>query len=63
MIELLEEYEKNDNRPRKRVTQFQLDLNTKNDDLRDYIKTINPLEITPIEAIVILDKIKRMSDE
>lgn len=61
--ELLEEYEKNDNRPRKRVTQFQLDLNTKNDDLRDYIKTINPLEITPIEAIVILDKIKRMSDE
>ncbi len=61
--ELLEEYEKNDNRPRKRVTQFQLDLDTKNDELRDFIKTINPLEITPIEAIVILDKIKRMSDQ
>ena len=61
--ELLEEYEKNDNRPRKRVTQFQLDLDTKSDELRDFIKTINPLEITPIEAIVILDKIKRMSDQ
>ena len=61
--ELLEEYEKNDNRPRKRVTQFQLDLNTKDDELRDYIKTINPLEVTPIEALVILDKIKKKSEE
>ena len=61
--ELLEEYEKNDNRPRKRVTQFQLDLDTKSDELRDYIKTINPLEVTPIEAIVILDKIKKKSEE
>ncbi len=61
--ELLEEYEKNDNRPRKRVTQFQLDLNTKSDELRDYIKTINPLEVTPIEALIILDKIKKKSEE
>ena len=61
--ELLEEYEKNDNRPRKRVTQFQLDLNTKDDELRNYIKTINPLEVTPIEALVILDKIKKKSEE
>ena len=29
------------------------------DELREYIKTINPLEITPIEAIVILDQIKK----
>ena len=61
--ELLEEYEKNDNRPRKRVTQFQLDLNTKSDELRDYIKTINPLEVTPIESLIILDKIKKKSEE
>ena len=61
--ELLEEYEKNDNRPRKRVTQFQLDLDTKSDELRDYIKTINPLEVTPIEALIILDKIKKKSEE
>ena len=61
--ELLEEFEQNDNKPRKRVTQFQLDLDTKSDELRDYIKTINPLEVTPIEAIVILDKIKKMSEE
>ena len=39
-------------------SQFQLDLDTKSDELRDYIKTINPLEVTPIEALVILDKIK-----
>ena len=61
--ELLEEYEKNDNRPRKKVTQFQLDLDTKSDELRDYIKTINPLEVTPIEALIILDKIKKKSEE
>ena len=61
--ELLEEYEKNDNRPRKRVTQFQRDLDTKSDELRDYIKTINPLEVTPIEALIILDKIKKKSEE
>ena len=56
-------HKKNDNRPRKRVTQFQLDLNTKSDELRDYIKTINPLEVTPIEALIILDKIKKKSEE
>ena len=61
--ELLEEYENNDSKPHKKITQFQLDLDTKNDELRDYIKTINPLEITPIEALVILDKIKKKSEE
>ena len=61
--ELLNEYENNESKPKKRVTQFQLDLDTRNDELKDYIKTINPLEITPIEAIVILDKIKKMSEE
>lgn len=61
--ELLEEYENNDSKPRKKITQFQLDLDTKSDELRDYIKTINPLEVTPIEALVILDKIKKKSEE
>ena len=44
----------------KRVQQltFDFDSQTK-DELREYIKTINPLEITPIEAIVILDQIKK----
>ena len=61
--ELLEEYENNDSKPRKKITQFQLDLDTKSDELRDYIKTINPLEVTPIEALIILDKIKKKSEE
>lgn len=61
--ELLEEYENNDLKPRKKITQFQLDLDTKSDELRDYIKTINPLEVTPIEALIILDKIKKKCEE
>ena len=61
--ELLEEYENNDSKPHKKITQFQLDLDTKSDELRDYIKTINPLQVTPIEALVILDKIKKKSEE
>lgn len=61
--ELLREYENNDSKPQKKITQFQLDLDTKSDELRDYIKTINPLEVTPIEALVILDKIKKKSEE
>lgn len=61
--ELLEEYENNDSKPHKKITQFQLDLDTKSDELRDYIKTVNPLEVTPIEALVILDKIKKKSEE
>ena len=61
--ELLREYENNDSKPHKKITQFQIDLDTKSDELRDYIKTINPLEVTPIEALVILDKIKKKSEE
>ena len=61
--ELLREYENNDSNPQKKITQFQLDLDTKSDELRDYIKTINPLEVTPIEALVILDKIKKKSED
>ena len=31
--------------------------------LREYIKTINPLEVTPMQAINILDEIKKKSEE
>ena len=60
--ELLVMYENKDSgsTKTKRVQQltFDFDSQTK-DELREYIKTINPLEITPIEAIVILDQIKK----
>ena len=45
------------------IKQFTLDLDTKTDTLREYIKTINPLEVTPMQAINILDEIKKKSEE
>ena len=61
--ELLTEFEsKNSNNGSKVIKQFELNLQ-ETDELRDYIRTINPLEITPIEALTILDKIKKMSDK
>ncbi len=45
----------------KKVKQYELNLETNPDELREYIKNINPYEITPIEAINILDQIKKMS--
>ncbi len=61
--ELLEEYESNDNKKEKKVRQLELnfDEDNKKDELREYIDTINPLEVTPIEAINILDQIKKKS--
>ena len=44
------------------IKQFELNLE-ENDQLKEYLRTINPLEVTPIEALTILDKIKKMSDE
>ena len=58
--ELLHEYESKDSRSNKKVEQLQLNLDNV-DELRDYIDTINPLEVTPIEAIQILDTIKKKS--
>ncbi len=58
--ELLNMYE-NTNKEKIHVKQFEPDLNTDNEDkLREYLKNINPLEITPMEAIKILDELKRL---
>ncbi len=61
--ELLEEFESKKSGEEKVIKQFELNLEEENDELREYIKTINPLEVTPIEALTILDKIKKMSDD
>ena len=63
--ELLKEYEsKSINTSKtKIVKQYTLDLEEeKKDELREFIKGINVLNITPLEAINILDEIKRKSD-
>lgn len=59
--ELLEVFEKDD-RSNKKVKQYELPLNSNVDELREYIKTINPLDITPIQAINVLDQIKKKSE-
>ena len=61
--ELLSEYENKEHTSEKTIKQFELNLVDDTDELREYIKTINPLEVTPIEALTILDKIKKMSDK
>ena len=62
--ELLNVYESKENKPGKKVKQLSLDFESENkDELRDYIKNINPYEVTPIEAINILDKIKQLSNK
>jgi len=61
--ELLEIYESKDNKKNKKVKQLELNFEPeKRDELREFIDTINPLEITPIEAINILDQIKKKSN-
>ena len=57
--ELLLMFESKDNKKEKKVTQLTLDLEEHTDELREFIKTINPYEVTPIEAINILDQIKK----
>lgn len=56
--ELLLMYE-NETKKSKKIKQFELELKEEKDELREYIKTINPLEITPLEALNILDEIKK----
>ena len=63
--ELLKEYESKSNNASKTkiVKQYTLDLEEeKKDELREFIKGINVLNITPLEAINLLDEIKRKSD-
>lgn len=57
---LLIQYE-GGNEGKKRVKQFELDINTDEpDELREYLRNVNPLEVSPMEALRILDEIKRM---
>ncbi len=45
----------------KHIKQFELELETSEPDkLREYLNNINPLEVTPMEALKILDEIKKM---
>lgn len=60
--ELLNEFESKEPK-QKVIKQYELNLDTNIDELREFIKTINPLEVTPIEAITLLDQIKRKSEE
>ena len=64
--ELLKKYESNSNTNIKtrQIMQYQLNLESNNnDELINYIKTINPLETTPMQALDILDKIKKLSEK
>ena len=63
--ELLEMYESKDKKESKTVTQFQLDFTEepKEDKLREYLDTIDPKYITPIEELNILDKLKKLDKE
>ncbi len=56
--ELLHQYE-NETKKEKKVKQYELNIIEEKDELREFIKTINPLEITPLEALNILDEIKK----
>ncbi len=60
--ELLEIYESKEHKKEKRVKQLSLDFNEQKDELREFIAGINPLEVTPIEAITILDQIKKKAN-
>ena len=57
---LLNEYESTSNE-NKHIKQYELDLEIEEEDkLRTYLKNINPLEVTPMEALKILDEIKKL---
>ena len=58
--ELLDIFETKENKKKNHIKQFELDLSEdKPDELREFIKTIDPYRVTPIEAINILDEIKK----
>jgi DNA mismatch repair protein MutS len=59
---LLEEFETKNGKEKSKIHQYSLDLvEEKQDELRDYIKEININEITPLEALNILNHIKNIS--
>ena len=46
---------------KKRVKQFELELTTSEPDkLREFLNNVDPLEVTPMEALKLLDEIKRL---
>ena len=58
--ELLDIFETKENKKNNHIKQFELDLSEdKPDELREFLKTIDPYRVTPIEAINILDEIKK----
>lgn len=60
--EILKHYEsKKDNKTHAEQISLKLDENPNNDELRDYIKEIDPLKLTPLDAINELFKIKDIS--
>ena len=58
---LLETYENTSKTEKKHIKQFELDLETPNKDpLREFLRNINPLEVTPMEALKLLDEMKKI---
>ncbi len=58
---LLETYESTIKTEKKHIKQFELDLETPNKDpLREFLRNINPLEVTPMEALKLLDEMKKI---
>ena len=58
---LLETYESTGKTEKKHIKQFELDLETPNKDpLREFLRNINPLEVTPMEALKLLDEMKKI---
>ena len=51
----------NESNDKKHVKQIELDLKEEESDkLRVFLQNINPLEVTPMEALKILDELKRI---
>ena len=58
---LLETYESTSKTEKKHIKQFELDLETPvKDPLREFLRNINPLEVTPMEALKLLDEMKKI---
>ena len=58
---LLESYEKEPNSNKRHIKQISLDLDTPvTDPLREFLRNINPLEVTPMEALKLLDEMKKI---
>ena len=58
---LLQTYESTSKTEKKHIKQFELDLETPvKDPLREFLRNINPLEVTPMEALKLLDEMKKI---